>query len=57
MVSVLTLSGILNEKVGPFSEFFAPNGGLPNTILRAVLGKTASIFKKISLKLWIFSPD
>ena len=57
MVSVLTLSGIFDEKVGPFSEFFAPNGGLQNTILRAVLGKNSFHFQKNFLKLWIFSPN
>ena len=36
----------LDEKVGPFSDFFAPNGGLQNTILRAVLGKNGFHLKK-----------
>ena len=47
-VSTLTLSGIFDEKVGPFSQFLLPNGGLQNMILRAVLGKMDSIFKKFS---------
>ena len=55
---ISTLSGIFDKKVGPFSEFLiVPNGGLRNTILRAVLGKNGFHFQKIFLKLWIFSPD
>ena len=41
-VSILTLSGIFDEKVRPF----LPNGGLQNTILRAVLGKKWLPFSK-----------
>ena len=48
MVSISTLSGIFDETVGPFFGIFVPNGGLQNTILRAVLGKMASIFKEFS---------
>ena len=47
MVSIWTLSGISDEKVGPFSELFGPNGGLQNTILRAVLGKNGFHYQKI----------
>ena len=56
-VSISTLSGIFDEKVGPFSEFFVPNGGLQSTILRAVLGKNGFHFQKNFQKLWIFSPN
>ena len=34
-----------------------PNGGLQNTILRAVLGKNGFHFQNIFLKLWIFIPN
>ena len=49
-VSISTLSGIFDEKVGPFSEFLClGNGGLQSTIFRAVLGKKmAFIFQKFS---------
>ena len=56
MVSLSTLSGIFDEKLGPFSEVVL-NGGLQNTILRAVLGKNGFYVPKIFLKLWIFSPN
>ena len=36
---------------------FVPNGGLQNTIFRAVLGKNGFHCQKIFLKLWIFSPN
>ena len=39
------LSGIFDEKVGTLFGTFLPNGGLQNTILRAALGKMASIFQ------------
>ena len=51
----------------PFLEFltksrtlfgiFVPNGGLQNTIFRAVLGKNGFHFPNIFLNLWIFSPN
>ena len=47
MVSISILSGIFDEKNRTLFGIFVPNGGLQNTILRAVLGKMASIFKKI----------
>ena len=46
-VSISTLSGIFDEKVGPFSEFLClGNGGLQSTIFRAVLGKKWLLFSK-----------
>ena len=45
-VSVSTLSGIFDGKVGPVFGNFVPNGGLRNTILRAVLGKNGFHFPK-----------
>ena len=47
MVSISTLSGIFDKKIGPLFGIFVPNGGLQNTILRAVLGKMASIFQRV----------
>ena len=44
MVSISTLPGIFDEKVGPFPE--VDNGDLQNTILRAVLGKKWLPFSK-----------
>ena len=56
-VSISTLSGIFDEKLDPFRNRFVPNGGLQNTVLRAVLGKNGFHFQKIFQKLWIFSPN
>ena len=56
-LSTSTLSGIFDGNVGPFFGIFVPNGGLQNTILRAVLGGNGYHFSNVFLKLWIFSPD
>ena len=52
MVSISILSGIIDEKIGPFSEFLCLMEDLQNTILRAVLGKNGFHFQNIFLKLW-----
>ena len=44
-VSISTLSGFFDEKVGPFSEFLCLMD-LQYTILRAVLGKNGFHFQK-----------